>query len=211
MEEGAGDMTAYIWDLDGTLLDSYEVIVTAAYQAVNEAGVPHSREEVLRAVKGGSLTVYFKDTEARSGVPQDRLMERYRQITHAMDDRIPLMDGAAEALESLRRKGAGHYVFTHRGSSAVPILKRLGILGYFREVANLETGLAAKPSGEGVRYLVDKYGLDPRATWYVGDRALDMLCGKDAGVRTLLLLPEDSPVKPTGFEDRVIRSLRELI
>ena len=71
-------------------------------------------------------------------------------------------------------------------------------------------GYSPKPSGEGVRYLLDKYQLDPLQTWYVGDRALDVLCAKDAGVKALLYLPEDSCVVPTGLEDRTVRDLREL-
>lgn len=211
MEEGAGDMTAYIWDLDGTLIDSYEVIVKAARQTVEEAGVPDNGTEVLRGLKGTSLTAYLKNVEERTGISADRLMARYRELSHAMDDRIPLMEGAAEVLEALQQKGAAHYVYTHRGSSSCPILERLGILHYFREVVTAVEGFRPKPSGDGVRYLVEKHHLDPEETWYVGDRALDVLCGKDAGVKSVLLLPEDSLAQPTGREDRIIRSLRELI
>ena len=57
---------------------------------------------------------------------------------------------------------------------------------------------------------MDKYGLDPAQTWYVGDRSLDILCAKDAGVKALLYLPAGSCVAETGMEDRVIRDLRDL-
>ena len=127
-----------------------------------------------------------------------------------MDDRIGLMDGAAEALERLRCAGADHFVYTHRGSSSEPILRRLGILDYFREVVTSEYGFSPKPSGDGVRYILEKYGLDPEKTWYAGDRSLDVFCAKDAGVKALLLLPADSCVTATGQEDRIIRELREL-
>ena len=117
---------------------------------------------------------------------------------------------AEETLERLRREGAVHFVYTHRGSSSESILERLGILDCFREVVTSLYGFAAKPSGEGVRYLLDKYGLDPAETWYVGDRTLDVYCAKDAAVRALLFLAPDSCVSPTGQEDRIIRDLREI-
>ena len=204
-------MTAYIWDLDGTLIDSYGVIVAAARQAAAEAGAGDGDDTVLRAVKGSSLTSYFREVSERTGTAPERLMDRYRELTHSMDDRIPLMDGAKEALESLRERGAEHYVYTHRGSSTRPILERLGIWDFFAEVVTPEKGFAPKPSGEGVRYLTERHGLDPEDTWYVGDRALDVLCAKDAGVQALLLLPEDSSVIPVGREDRIIQSLWELV
>ena len=211
MEEGEGNMTAYIWDLDGTLIDSYEVIVTAARQTVAEAGIEEDEATVLRSIKGASLTRYLKQAGERTGRTYDEMEARYRELTHVLDDRIPLMDGAAEALESLRKQGAAHYVYTHRGSSSRPILERLGIWEMFSEVVTHDEGFAPKPSGEGVRYLVGRHRLDPENTWYVGDRSLDVLCAKDAGVKAMLLLPEDSPVVPTGREDRIIQSLWELV
>ena len=203
-------MSAYIWDLDGTLLDSYEVITKAAVMAASGAGVKDSAEEVLKKVKRASLTAYLKDVSARSGEPFDSLSASYRRYTHSLDGEILLMPGAGETLERLKKGGAEHYVFTHRGVSSEPILNRLGILGYFREVVTAEYGFPAKPAGDGLRYLLDKYRLDPSAAWYVGDRAMDVLCAKNAGIKAALLLPADSFVLPTGKEDRIIRELKEL-
>ena len=103
-----------------------------------------------------------------------------------------------------------HFVYTHRGASSRPILSRLGILDCFRDIVTAEMKFKPKPSGEGVKYLLEKYGLDPADTWYVGDRAVDMYCAKDAGVNALLYLEPDPVVTPTGVEDRIVRSLREI-
>ena len=203
-------MTAYIWDLDGTLLDSYGVITEGAARTAEEAGVQVPRQEVLRAVKQDSVTGFLRDISARSGVPSDELMARYRHHSHALDDGITLTDGAKETLERLAAAGAEHFVYTHRGSSSRPILQRLEILDFFREIVTSEQHFAPKPSGEGVRYLTEKYALDPEETWYVGDRTLDVLCAKDAGVKALLYLEADSCVLPTGKEDRIVRDLREI-
>ncbi len=203
-------MTAYIWDLDGTLLDSYEMIAAAAAAAAADAGIHDPADQVMKAVKKGSVSGYLRDVSSRCGVMPEELFQHYRTYTHATDGKIGLMDGAEETLERLRRSGAAHYVYTHRGSSSEPILERLGILKYFGEVVTSEYGFSPKPSGEGVRYLLDKYGLDPSRTWYVGDRSLDVLCAKDAGVKALLYLPAGTCVEETGMEDRIIRDLGEL-
>ena len=197
---------AFIWDLDGTLLDSYRVIVSSAVRTAAEAGIRDDKEAVLRKLKQQSLTAYLQDVSVRCGAPCETLLLRYREISHETTDQIPLIPGAREALERLAGCGAEHFVYTHRGSSSEPILRRLGILSFFREVVTSEYGFAPKPSGEGVRYLLNRYGLDPRLTWYVGDRTLDVLCGKDAGIRTLLYLPEGSLVQATGQEDLILES-----
>ena len=203
-------MTAYIWDLDGTLLDSYGVIVESAARTAAEVGVPDSAEDVLRGVKQGTVTSYLTGVSARSGISLQQLLAQYRLYTHGLDDRITLIDGAKETLEELSSSGAVHFVYTHRGGSSGPILQRLGILDRFREIVTSEYGFNPKPSGEGVRYLLDKYSLEPEQTWYVGDRTLDVSCAKDAGVRALLYLAPDSCVSSTGQEDRIVRDLREI-
>ena len=146
-------MTAYIWDLDGTLLDSYEMITAAAARTAADAGVYDKEAAVHRAVKQDSVSGYMRDVSARSGKPFEELMAQYRRYTHETDDRITLIDGAAEALERLRKAGAVHFVYTHRGQSSQPILRRLGILDCFREVVTSEYRFTPKPSGDGVRYL----------------------------------------------------------
>ena len=203
-------MTAYIWDLDGTLLDSYEMIVEAAARTAAEEGIYDSKEHVLKAVKQGAVTAYMEEISEQCGKTVKELFGRYREHTHALDDRIKLIDGAKETLEGLQKTGAAHFVYTHRGSSSGPILEWLGILNCFREVVTSEYGLERKPSGDGVRYLVDKYGLDPEETWYVGDRTLDVYCAKDAGVKALLYLAPDTCVEATGKEDRIVKDLREI-
>ena len=203
-------MTAYIWDLDGTLLNSYEMIVEAAKKTAADEGIQDSEDYVLKAVKQDSVTGYMRDIGARCGKTTEELFAKYRENTHVLDDRIILIDGAKETLERLLDSGAIHFVYTHRGSSSEPILKRLGILDCFKEVVTSEYGLAKKPSGEGVQYLVEKYGLDPEQTWYVGDRTLDVYCAKDAGVKALLYLAPDTCVSATGQEDRIVQDLREI-
>ena len=203
-------MTAYIWDLDGTLLDSYAVIVRGAKAAAEDAGLPDTEDDVLKGVKQESVTAYLRGASARSGIPFEEMKQRYRTHAHALDDEITLIDGAKETLERLQREGAEHFVYTHRGASSRPILRRLGILNFFGDIVTAEMKFRPKPSGEGVKYLLEKYGLDPVDTWYVGDRAVDMYCAKDAGVKALLYLEEGSVVSPTGVEDLIVRSLREI-
>ena len=84
-------MTAYIWDLDGTLLDSYAVIVKGAKAAAEEAGLHDTDGEVLKGVKGESVTAYLRNASARAGIPFEQMKERYRFFAHALDDEITLI------------------------------------------------------------------------------------------------------------------------
>ena len=203
-------LQAYIWDLDGTLFDSYGPIVSGLLEVAKECGVPDTREQILKAVKQGSVSGYLRDLSAGSAKNPETMYRLYRTVSHMHDNEIVLIPGAAETLQALQDQGAKHFVYTHRGATSRPLLERLGIIGYFTEIVTSENAFKAKPSGDGVRYLAEKHGLDRRKTAYVGDRTLDVLCAKDAGVQAILFLPEDSCVNPTGKEDRIIRELEEL-
>lgn len=204
-------LNAYIWDLDGTLFDSYGSIVSSLACLAGECLVPDSSEEIMKSVKQGAVSAYLRDLSARSGADYDFLYRRYREISHCRMDEITLIPGAAETLEALRRGGARHFVYTHRGQSSGPLLDRLGLTPFFTKIVTFEHGFRPKPSGEGVEYLVGKYGLSKASAAYVGDRTIDVYCANDAGVKAILYLPEDSCVLPTGTEDRIIRRLEDLL
>ena len=204
-------LNAYIWDLDGTLFDSYGSIVSSLVSLAGEYRVPDSFEGIMRAVKQGAVSAYLRDLSVRTGADYDFLYRRYREISHTRMDEITLVPGAAETLEGLRRSGARHFVYTHRGASSRPLLDRLGLTPFFTEIVTFEHGFRPKPSGEGVEYLVRKYGLSKASSAYVGDRTIDVYCANDADVKAILYLPEDSCVSPTGTEDRIIRKLEDLL
>ena len=62
-------MTAFIWDLDGTLLDSYGVIAESARRTAADAGADDPEEYVLRAVKQGSVTASILSTPTGAVLP----------------------------------------------------------------------------------------------------------------------------------------------
>ena len=203
-------ISSYIWDLDGTLLDSYGCIVSSLADLAGEFHAQDSPAEIMTIVKQESVTAYVRRLSERTGVDYRTLFRRYHELSHARTDMITLIPGAAETLRGLKAGGAEHFVYTHRGRTTGPLLERLNIGPLFTEIVTAENGFQSKPSGEGVEYLVDKYRLRRENTAYVGDRTLDVDCAKDAGVKAILFLPEGSCVKPTGREDRIIRRLEEL-
>ena len=203
-------MKAFIWDLDGTLLDSYGVITSSAVDALRDHGISADPDELLRYMKNNSLTSWLHKASGEYGIPFEELIGRYREITHERDDLIILTDGAAEVLHGIREDGGTNYVYTHRGDSTFRILERLGVRDEFDDFVTNEDGFAPKPSGEGVRELIRRHGLDPKETCYIGDRPMDILCARDAGVTAVLYLPEDGCVEPTGQEDLIISKLSQL-
>ena len=73
-------------------------------------------------------------------------------------------------------------------------MEDLGIAEYISYTITGDDGFAKKPDPEGIRYLLDKFKLNPAYCTYVGDRHLDEEAGKKAGIKCILFLVEDSPV-----------------
>lgn len=194
-----------IWDLDGTLLDSYGVIVSSIRQTLAEFDRPAEAAEIFREVKDGSVSAFLRRAAAEAKLPYQTLKDRYSAISGKRVLEIPAMPHGIETLEALAARGAVHFVYTHRGSTTEPVLKHLGLARFFKEVVTSLNGFPRKPAPDALIYLIEKYGLDRHRTFYVGDRTLDMDCARNAGVRGIFY----APAGPTAGE-RTVRDLAEL-
>ena len=202
---------AFIWDLDGTLFDSYAIIVSAVTQALEEQGIPTHREAVFAEVTATSVTDFVHNISQQYGCDEAALFGRCCFLQTSQDDRIQLNPHAASVLRQLHQKGAMHFVYTHKGASAPAVLERLGIRDYFREILTADHGFARKPDPEGVNYLVDKYGLDKARCYYVGDRKLDLECAANAQIQSILYLYSPSSHQAKDLATYCVCDLREIL
>lgn len=207
----AEGMNAYIWDLDGTLLDSYGVIVSSVVDACGDLGVAVDREEAHRQVIQHSVTWYLETVSKDFSVPFESLQAKYSLVSGQRKGDIQLLPHAREVLDELKQQGACHFVYTHRGRTTEAVLRDLGLEGCFTEVVTSLNGFARKPAPDALLYLMEKYGLSPGSTFYVGDRTIDMDCARNAGVQGVLFLPEGSYCAPNGSESRCIHDLKDLL
>lgn len=202
--------TALIWDLDGTLLDSYAIIVSSLQQALAEQGVQKEEEEIHRCVIAHSVGYFIQKVAEETGIPADRIGKRYSQLDHGRDMEILPILHAPEILERTAGKGCRHFVYTHKGPASGAILDHLGLSGFFTEVVTSENGFASKPSPEAIDYLVGKYGLKREDTFYIGDRRIDVECAVNARVKSILFLPQGGYGQATGKEDHIVSDLLEI-
>ena len=202
--------TAFIWDLDGTLLDSYGLIVNSLYTIYSEKGVIIPKEEILYEVINESVSIFIRKMEAKYGIPFDELKDRYSHITHQELLTITAMNHSKDILEWLSSQGIKSYVYTHRGITTETVLKNIGLYDYFTDIVSSLDNFKRKPDPEGLNYLINKYHLDKDNTYYVGDRKLDIECANNAHIKSIMFIPSSSPALPTGKETYVIKDLLEI-
>ena len=120
------------------------------------------------------------DAEVLNQVRAQSLSEKNAQVV--------LMSGAREVLSWADEAGIQQFVYTHKGDNAFTILRDLGLECYFTEILTNQSGFARKPSSEAATYLLDKYELDPRTTYYIGDRTLDVEFAQNSGIQSINFL-----------------------
>ncbi len=201
---------AVIWDLDGTLFDSYDVIVESLYLALLKYGITMDLEQIRQYAIGFSIQALFANISKEYGVSAQLLHEAYSRISGSKYLQIKRMPNVFEILDKLVEAGVENYVFTHRGKTTLPVLENLRMTKYFREVVTSQNCFARKPDPEGINYLIGKYNLEETTTYYVGDRTLDMECAKNAGIPGILYLPPGAIDVSGGVECYIVKDLLEI-
>ena len=199
-----------IWDLDGTLLDSYGIIVSSLRQIYLEKGIDIDPKEIYYDVINESVSFFINKTEANYGVPFDELKDRYSIISGKEKLNITAMEHAKEILEALHNKGVANYVFTHRGVTTETVLQNLGLYDYFDEIVTSLNKFKRKPDPEGLNYLINKYHLNKEDTYYVGDRPMDIISADNAHIKSIMYIPKGGVAKPTGKETYIVHDLLEI-
>ena len=180
--------TAFIWDLDGTLLDSYEAILSGIEETYAQFSIPFDKEEVRAFILKYSVQDLLEQVAEEQGLDPVKLNKVRAQSLAEKNAQVVLMPGAREVLTWADQQGIQQFVYTHKGDNALTILRDLGLDAYFTEILTSQSGFARKPSPEAATYLIDKYHLKPEQTYYIGDRSLDIEFAQNSGIQSINFL-----------------------
>lgn len=180
--------TAFIWDLDGTLLDSYEAILSGIEETYAQFSIPYDKGKVRAFILKYSVQDLLEQVAEERGLDADRLNQVRAQSLAEKNAQVVLMQGAREVLSWANQQGIQQFVYTHKGDNALTILRDLGLDVYFTEILTSQSGFARKPSPEAATYLISKYHLKPERTYYIGDRTLDIEFAQNSGIQSINFL-----------------------
>lgn len=169
-----------LWDLDGTLVDSIELIVRSYQHALSALGIEVTREDILPAI-GTSLP---EDLEQRAPGHGHTLLESYRAFNREHDARmVTLYPGIASALDDVAALGVGQGLVTSKSrAQAALAFEQFDLDRYMRVIVTHEDTVRHKPDPAPLLEAAERGGVSPDACWYVGDSTHDMLAAKRAGV-----------------------------
>lgn len=181
-----------IWDMDGTLVDSREVIQTAMVRAFDEHNLPSPAYEETRKTVGLGLSEacarLVPETFDMAKLPA--LVATYKQVfvqrrTEA-DFIEPLYEGAFAALEARRDEGCLQAIATGRARRGIDAICEMhaGLKDFFDTTWSADDG-PCKPHPFMVDAAMDALGVTPDQAVMVGDATFDILMGRAAKVHTL--------------------------
>ena len=179
---------AFIWDLDGTLLDSYEAILSGIEETFGQFSIPYDKEKVREFILKYSVKDLLVQVAEERKLDVEELNQVRAQSLSEKNAQVVLMPGAREVLAWADQVGIQQFVYTHKGDNALTILRDLGLESYFTEILTSQSGFARKPSPEAATYLLDKYQLDSEKTYYIGDRTLDVEFAQNSGIQSINFL-----------------------
>ena len=201
----------FIFDFDGTLSDSYASFVKAAMMIAEKYGVPAEREQVYYLLKKYS-TVHLFDT-LPFGENRDIAYAAFNQLSkELLAKEAEMISGTKELLDFIRANGGTSYIYSHSGEIVLHNVKRWGIAHYFADCMLGDKSYPRKPAPDALLVLVRRNNLDLSRSVMIGDRDIDILAGKNAGMAGILI--DDENFYPDlAVEDKVdaLISIRDVI
>lgn len=172
---------AILFDLDGTLIDTNELIIQT-FQTVLDERFPgkYSRETILPFL-GPPLYETFQQVDPTQ---VDELIAAYRKWNvENHDAMVQAFPGVIETLAELHARGIKlAIVSTKRNEMIERALNLMNVRQYFTAVIGLDDVKNAKPDPEPVQLALSKLEVDPTHALMVGDNFHDIVAARAAGV-----------------------------
>jgi pyrophosphatase PpaX len=202
---------AVIFDLDGTVVDSVELIIVSFQHAIREVlGREVSREESVAWV-GRPLR---EQMEHFSPEHAERLVEVYREFNHREHDRmLSLYDGIRQLLEHLRRAEVKVGLVTSKSRHTTQMAFDLTrIEEYFEATVCADEAAGTKPSAAPILACLEQLGVDAAQAAYVGDSPSDIQAARAAKVSAIGVTWGVFPVERLVAEkpDLLVHTIPEL-
>lgn len=206
-------LPALLFDLDGTVVDSIELIVQAAEYAFDgRAGARPTRAEWVALI--GTPLAPMLGRWAHDEADVKFLWDRYRAFQVEHHDRlVTAYPGAVELIRRLHARGHAMAIVSSKLESGIRrSLDYIGVTECFATLVGIDHTEKHKPEPEPVWLALERLGATAADAWFIGDSPYDMLAGRAAGVRTIGVLsgPYDRAAMEQVTPTHLVTTLLEI-
>ena len=182
----------YIFDLDGTLLDTLQDLATSVNYALRQHAMPeHSLDDIRQFVGNGVRKLMERAVPEGAQNPRfEAAFATFRQhyMQHSLDTTHPY-DGIPEMLDELKRRGCRMAVVSNKMMAATQEL----ITHFFPQIEvaigeHEAEGIRKKPAPDTVREALRQLGVTTKNAVYVGDSDVDIETAYNSGLPCISVL-----------------------
>lgn len=204
-------LEAIVFDADGTLLDSFELIYSAYLHVAQTHQLRVPTPEEIRAQMGKPLPSIFEYLYP----DEDILTLLNTNNTYVAANTMMSMafDGVDELLSGLSDRGIKMAILTSGGSKVNNLIERHGWSHYFSSIVHHERIANPKPHSEGFVLAARECKVEPHLAMMVGDTVVDINTGKNAGSHSTVAITHGYGLRldlEAGQPDYIVDTLAEL-
>ena len=185
-------LSAVLFDLDGTLLDTVADIALALNRTLLEHGCnPLAESDVRRMIGRGSPILIERAAaaqgrrmdEAAQAAMLERFFHHYGELEESNEDRARPYPSAAESLHRLHRAGLRTAVVSNKQHRfAAALLRRLDLAGWVDVVVGGDTCVRRKPDPQPLLFACESLQVPASESLMVGDSVNDVQAARAAGI-----------------------------
>lgn len=205
---------AFVFDMDGVLVDSERPFLRTLHALLTEAGVAHDRDGLrhLCGQPAPALRAFLLERFGGDETAAAAFGERYQAAKRRFleNGEVQVMPGAHDVLATLRERGTALAVATSTyRDAALERLARYDLARWFDDVVTGDQVANGKPAPDIFLLAAERLRVDPRACIAVEDSVAGVQAARDAGMTVFAVAHTFQPGE-LGQAHRVFADMREL-
>ena len=206
----------YLFDFDGTLVDSMPTFVGVMLRILDERKIPYGEDivKIITPLGYKGTASYYRTLGIRESVEElVEIMNRYARYEY--ENNIPAKDGVIETLREMKARGYDLNVLTASPHIALdPCLKRLGVWELFTNVWSCDDFATTKADPEIYRLAAERIGAPVGEVVFVDDNINAVRTAKQAGMISVGIFDKSGADYVDEFKaeaDGYVMTLAELL
>jgi phosphoglycolate phosphatase len=206
------DFSLFVFDLDGTLIDSRQDIADAANRLIESCGFERlPAEQIGRMIGEGAATLVARVfATVGAAAPPDALDRFLALYEDGLLRHTRAYGGIPEVLAAVAERASMAVLTNKPLVPTLEILEGLDLARHFRREAIIggDGSFPRKPDPDGLLHLADRFGVTREATLLVGDSLIDWRTSRNASIPICLARYgfgfEQFPVERLSGDERLI-------
>lgn len=206
----------YLFDFDGTLVDSMPTFVSVMLRILDEHGIKYGDDivKIITPLGYGGTAEYYRTLGIEKSV--DELVEMMNEYArYEYENNIPAKESVIATLKEMKKRGFSLNVLTASPHIALdPCLKRLGIFEIFDNVWSCDDFCTTKADPEIYKMAAERIGMPPEDVIFVDDNINAVKTAKSAGMISVGIFDRSSEDYAEEFKreaDGYVRLFSELL